>query len=102
MPDHLAGHPSLQNTRDNLARWGNYCLTQFIDWTAEDCFNPLPLCLVTCFCPCVTCGKTWHRLHYDGDMSGYEIINVPCLAYGYTIFCCTPLAHQFLVCIPNA
>lgn len=25
-----------------------------------------------------------------------------CLAYGYSIFCCTPLAHQFLVCIPNA
>jgi hypothetical protein len=33
--------------------------------------------LVTSFCPCVTCGKTWHRLHYNGDMSGYEIINVP-------------------------
>jgi hypothetical protein len=93
--------------------------------------------LVTFFCPCVTCGKTWHRLHYDGDMSGYEIVNAPvrilslqhayvhpilnssstqllilyflinktqkqCIAYGYSIFCCTPLAHQFLVCIPNA
>ncbi|CAN9435823.1 unnamed protein product [Alternaria alternata] len=35
-------------------------------------------------------------------MSGYEIVNVPCIAYGYSVFCCTPLAHQFLVCIPNA
>ena len=91
--------------------------------------------LVTFFCPCVTCAKTWHRLHYNGDMSGYEIVNVPvsilsslrlasipqsdsihltahfltnrtkhkqCIAYGYSVFCCTPLAHQFLVCIPNA
>ena len=91
--------------------------------------------LVTFFCPCVTCAKTWHRLHYNGDMSGYEIVNVPvsilsslrlpsiqqsssiyltlhsltnrtkhkqCIAYGYSVFCCTPIAHQFLVCIPNA
>ena len=35
MPDHLVGHPSLQKTRDNLAKWGKYCRTQFIDWTAE-------------------------------------------------------------------
>ncbi|KAI4691512.1 uncharacterized protein J4E84_003806 [Alternaria hordeiaustralica] len=35
-------------------------------------------------------------------MSGYEIVNVPCIAYGYSFLCCTPLAHGFLVCVPFA
>ena len=33
--------------------------------------------LLTTFFPCVTCGKTFHRLHYQGDMSEYEIVNAP-------------------------
>jgi hypothetical protein len=35
MPDRLADHPSFQTTRDTLAKWGTYCRSQFMDWTAE-------------------------------------------------------------------
>ncbi|KAH6867074.1 hypothetical protein BKA58DRAFT_442065 [Alternaria rosae] len=104
MPDRLAGHPSLQKTRDTISRWGRWCGSQISDWTAlarEELEADLRR-IVTFFCPCVTCGKTWHRLHYKGDMSGYEIVNVPCIAYGYSFLCCTPLAHGFLVCVPFA
>jgi hypothetical protein len=39
------------------------------------CFNPIDLCLVTYCCPCVTFGKTHHRLRKDPNLAGYEAIN---------------------------
>lgn len=39
------------------------------------CFNPLDLCLMTYCLPCVTFGKTHHRLHKSGTLDGYEPIN---------------------------
>jgi hypothetical protein len=38
-------------------------------------FNPIDLCLVTYCCPCVTFGKTHHRLRKDPNLAGYEPIN---------------------------
>jgi hypothetical protein len=58
------------------------------------CFDPFGLCtfakllsvignalismpgLLTTFCPCITCGKTYHRLHNEGDMRDWEVVNV--------------------------
>ena len=40
-----------------------------------ECFNPVDECLVTCCCPCITFGKTHHRLNKDADLKGYSPIN---------------------------
>jgi hypothetical protein len=59
-----------------------------------DCFNPIDLCLITYCLPCITFGKTHHRLHKDGSLKGYEPINtsvsffLPCLRSS-----CLPLGH---------
>ncbi|PNY24070.1 Protein PLANT CADMIUM RESISTANCE 2 [Tolypocladium capitatum] len=46
-----------------------------------DCFNPIDTCLVTYFLPCVTFGKTHHRLRKNGDLVGWEPINTSCLLF---------------------
>ncbi|KAF2683450.1 PLAC8-domain-containing protein [Lentithecium fluviatile CBS 122367] len=45
------------------------------------CFSPPSLCCLTCCVPCVTFGKTHHRLRKNGDMQGYEPINTSCLLF---------------------
>ena len=40
-----------------------------------DCFNPIDTCLISYFLPCVTFGKTHHRLRKNGDLQGWEPIN---------------------------
>lgn len=39
------------------------------------CFSPIDLCCMTYCLPCVTFGKTHHRLRKDGNLAGYEPIN---------------------------
>lgn len=39
------------------------------------CCSPIDLCLVTYCLPCITFGKTHHRLRKHGKMEGYEPIN---------------------------
>ncbi|KAL1858089.1 hypothetical protein Daus18300_010090 [Diaporthe australafricana] len=48
------------------------------------CCSPIDLCLITYCLPCVTFGKTHHRLRKNGRMEGYEPINTSCL-----LFCAT-------------
>ncbi|KAL2760960.1 hypothetical protein ACRALDRAFT_1073412 [Sodiomyces alcalophilus JCM 7366] len=48
------------------------------------CFNPVDLCLVSCCLPCVTFGKTYHRLNRDPNLEGYQPVNTSCL-----MFCAT-------------
>jgi len=43
------------------------------------CFNPIDLCLMSWCLPCVTFGKTHHRLHKSSNLEGYEPINTSCL-----------------------
>jgi Cys-rich protein (TIGR01571 family) len=45
------------------------------------CCSPASLCCLTCCLPCVTFGKTHHRLHKNGDMQGYEPINTSCILF---------------------
>ncbi|KAK2604073.1 hypothetical protein N8I77_007032 [Diaporthe amygdali] len=45
------------------------------------CCSPVDLCLVTYCLPCITFGKTHHRLRKDGKMEGYEPINTSCLLF---------------------
>jgi hypothetical protein len=40
-----------------------------------DCFNPIDLCLMTYCLPCITFGKTHHRLRKNVNLEGYEPIN---------------------------
>ncbi|OAA58028.1 DUF614 domain containing protein [Niveomyces insectorum RCEF 264] len=43
------------------------------------CCMPIDLCLMTYCLPCVTFGKTHHRLRKDANLEGYEPINTSCL-----------------------
>lgn len=45
------------------------------------CLTPPALCGITCCFPCVTFGKTYHRIKHNGDMTGYEPINTSCLLF---------------------
>ncbi|OIW22967.1 PLAC8-domain-containing protein [Coniochaeta ligniaria NRRL 30616] len=61
------------------------------------CFSPIDLCCMTYCCPCVTFGKTHHRLRKDVNLAGYEPINTSCLmvlAAGWVGCCWIPLAMQ--------
>lgn len=44
-----------------------------------DCFNPIDSCLMTCCLPCVTFGKTHHRMKKSANLDGYEPVNTSCL-----------------------
>lgn len=39
------------------------------------CFNPIDTCLMTWCLPCVTFGKTHHRIRKNGSMEGWEPVN---------------------------
>lgn len=39
------------------------------------CFDPIDTCAITCCCPCITFGKTHHRLRKDANLVGYNVIN---------------------------
>lgn len=39
------------------------------------CFSPVDLCLTTWCLPCVTFGKTHHRLRNNGNLEGYQPVN---------------------------
>ncbi|KAK7699023.1 hypothetical protein SLS64_011936 [Diaporthe eres] len=45
------------------------------------CCSPIDLCLITYCLPCITFGKTHHRLRKNGKMEGYEPINTSCLLF---------------------
>ena len=61
-----------------------------------ECFNPIDTCLMTWCCPCVTFGKTHHRLR-RGDVSSWSPLNASCVGfYVASIFGlgCVPLLMQ--------
>lgn len=39
------------------------------------CFDPIDTCAITWCCPCVTFGKTHHRLNKDSNLAGYSVLN---------------------------
>ncbi|KAG8676385.1 hypothetical protein FPOAC1_002388 [Fusarium poae] len=45
------------------------------------CFSPISLCAITCCVPCVTFGKTHHRLQKNSNLQGYEPVNTSCLMF---------------------
>ena len=54
-------------------------------WSAGffSCFAPIDLCAITCCCPCITFGKTHHRLHKDASLAGYSVVNASVSNYLY-------------------
>ncbi|KAJ9660355.1 hypothetical protein H2201_006936 [Coniosporium apollinis] len=55
------------------------------------CCTPFETCCMTSCCPCITFGKTYHRMNKDSTMKGYSPINMTCL-----LFC----IGQQLLCVP--
>jgi len=60
------------------------------------CFDPIDTCLITCCCPCVTFGKTHHRLRKDPNLVGYSPVNVSCLGFWASTYCCLHIIPQLL------
>ncbi|KAF2809947.1 uncharacterized protein BDZ99DRAFT_570581 [Mytilinidion resinicola] len=58
-----------------------------------DCCVPPELCFLTYCCPCVTFGKSTHRMENDGNMTNFGPVNVMCVVY----YCLGPCAW-ILVC----
>jgi len=52
------------------------------------CFDPIDTCLITCCVPCVTFGKTHHRLRKDPQLKDYSPINVSCLGFWASSYFC--------------
>jgi len=55
------------------------------EWSSSffGCFDPIDTCAITCCCPCITFGKTHHRLHKDANLNGYSVVNASvCLNEG--------------------
>ncbi|KAJ9628313.1 hypothetical protein H2204_009288 [Knufia peltigerae] len=51
------------------------------------CFMPIDTCLITCCVPCITFGKTHHRVRKHGDMESYNCVNASCLLFtGFSCF----------------
>ena len=69
---HVAKDPSHITAPTGTASWSS---------SFFGCFNPIDTCLVTCCCPCITFGKTHHRLNKDGDLVGYSAVNASCLGW---------------------
>jgi len=59
-------------------------------------FAPVDTCLVTCCCPCITFGKTHHRLRKDPSMRDYSPVNPSCLGYWVSAMFCGHLCLQVL------
>ena len=69
---HVAKDPSHITAPTGTASWSS---------SFFGCFNPIDTCLVTCCCPCITFGRTHHRLNKDGDLVGYSAVNASCLGW---------------------
>jgi Cys-rich protein (TIGR01571 family) len=58
------------------------------------CFDPIDTCLITCCCPCVTFGKTHHRLRKSATLEGYSPVNATCLGFWLSGCVCLPWLFQ--------
>lgn len=83
------------NTALKDKAWNSASPPQARPWTNSlwACFSPPDLCCISCCLPCVTFGKTFHRLHKSADMAGYEPVNTSCIAF-YAASC---FGVQFLL-----
>jgi Cys-rich protein (TIGR01571 family) len=76
---------------DVLARPGEYVKSKSPESSQPwynaffGCFNPIDTCLITWCCPCVTFGKTHHRMRKSNKLEGYEPINTSVSHYSYPV-----------------
>lgn len=59
-----------------------------------ECFTPIDLCLTTYFLPCVTFGKTHHRLRNNGSLEGYQPVNTSVRLFPPS--CASPTPHPHI------
>jgi len=60
------------------------------------CFSPIDTCFITWCCPCITFGKTHHRLRGDPNLTNYSMVNGSCLIWLASAFVGLPC---FLNCL---
>jgi len=60
------------------------------------CFAPVDTCLMTCCCPCVTFGRTHHRLQKSPTLEGYSPVNATCLGFWLSGCVCLPWLFQLI------
>lgn len=70
-------------------------------WTNSlfGCFSPIDLCCMTWCLPCVTFGKTHHRIRKNGSMEGYEPINTSVRLFFFFFFSSLLLSLSLLLLV---
>jgi len=61
-----------------------------------DFCNPPETCMITYCCPCVTFGKTHHRLRKDPNLRDYSMANASCCAFWISAMFCGHICLQML------
>ncbi|KAF2816883.1 uncharacterized protein BDZ99DRAFT_504829 [Mytilinidion resinicola] len=58
-------------------------MAQKRDWehSGASCFTPFTTCLLSNCCPCITYGRTYHRLTKGKELEGYSCCNLPCVGF---------------------
>ncbi|KAF2106822.1 PLAC8 family-domain-containing protein [Lophiotrema nucula] len=58
--------------------------------SGSSCCSPIGSCCLAWWCPCISYGRTHHRVKFDGNMSGYSCCNGSCC--GFTALGCLGLS----------
>ncbi|OCK76118.1 hypothetical protein K432DRAFT_336263 [Lepidopterella palustris CBS 459.81] len=58
------------------------------DWevSGSDCCSPFNTCLLSWCCPCITYGRTHHRLQ-NHNLDGYSCCNGSCVGFAALTYC---------------
>lgn len=69
-------NPPVEKWHTNLFGYVRAC-SMYLRYTdlCHRCCTPFETCCVTSCCPCITFGKTYHRMNKDSTMKGYSPIN---------------------------
>ncbi|KAK0385800.1 hypothetical protein NLU13_6977 [Sarocladium strictum] len=60
------------------------------------CCSPVGLCCMTCWLPCITYGKTDHRLRNNGNLEGYSCCNSACMIFCLASYCSVACIPAFM------
>jgi hypothetical protein len=56
--------------------------------SGSSCCSPFGTCMLSWCCPCITYGRTHHRVKNDGNMQGYSCCNLSVSAAHHTLSRC--------------
>jgi hypothetical protein len=80
-------HPSHQLLISSFSQISTFTMShiQEQEWhhSGSSCCSPFGTCMLSWCCPCITYGRTHHRVKNDGNMQGYSCCNLSVSAPHY-------------------